>query len=124
MREKRELAGAVDMALLPAPGVPGVADFDAVGLFHNVVITRRADDRAAFHLAHDERQHVARLLAGERLRDVALGLLGSRHRREPELPELAVRRRRRERVAMLARERLESHAVTFERDPLRLSHIE
>src|SRR3954454_13850218 len=58
------------MALLPAPCVPGVADLDAVGFLDDVVITRRAGDRAAFHLAHHERQHMPRLLAGERLVEV------------------------------------------------------
>src|SRR5438067_11713577 len=124
MREEKELAGAVDVALLPAPRVPGVADLDPRRLLDDVVITRRADDGAAFEFAHHERQHMTRLFASERLRDVALGLIRSRHRREPELPELAVRRRRGERLAVLGRERLQTYTVRLQGDALRLSHIE
>src|SRR5437660_214380 len=57
--EKQQLAGAIDVAALPALRVPGVADFDAIGGRDDVVITSAADNLAALQLAHRPRQHVA-----------------------------------------------------------------
>src|SRR5438067_10366979 len=47
MSEQQQLARGVDMALLPALGVPGPADLDAVRVLDDVVIARAAGDLAA-----------------------------------------------------------------------------
>src|SRR5207302_8291548 len=114
--EEEQLADGVEVRLLPAFRVPRVADLEALGFLHNVVIARRANEGAALELAYHEGQHVRGVLPRERLRDIALRLLRARHGGEPQLPQRAIGRRGGERVAMLARERLESHAVAFERD--------
>src|SRR5205085_8473843 len=67
MTEEQQLARRVDMAFLPALRVPRVADLDALGILDDVVVAGAADDGATRELAHDEGQHVPRLLAGERL---------------------------------------------------------
>ena len=120
--EQQPLADRVDAAALPALAVPRVADLDAVDGLHDVVVARAADDGAARQLAHRPRQHVAAVLARERVGDVDLHLLGLRHRREPELPELSVRCRCGQRVAVRRGERLEPDAMALERHGSRLLH--
>ena len=48
--------------------------------------------------------------------------VGLRHRREPQLPQLAVRRGRRELARVLRRERLESNPGSLERDRSECDH--
>src|SRR5207237_8460278 len=111
------------LLLRQALGEPGPAKLDPARVLEDGGIPRAAGELAARELAHLEWQHVARIAAGERLCDVALRLLRLRHRGEPQPPQLAIRRRRDQRIAMLARERLEAHAVAFERDGPGVFHV-
>ena len=90
--EQQQLAGRVDVALLPAARVPRVPDLDAPSGRDDVVVPRAAGDQAGRQFPHGPGQHVAGFLAGERGRDVRVRLVGFGHRREPKLPQFAVLR--------------------------------
>jgi len=55
-------------------------------------------------------------LSGERVGDVCAGLGRLRDRREPELPQLAVRRSGNKRIMVLHRERLQADPSPLEHD--------
>src|SRR5437016_14669606 len=86
VREKQQLAGAIDVAALPALRVPGVADLDAIGLDDDVVVARAACYRAAFLLAHRPGQHVAFFLSVEGFFNIGARLPGLGHGSEPQFP--------------------------------------
>src|SRR2546422_2640677 len=92
VREKQQLAGAIDVAALPALRVPGVADLDAIGGGDDVVITGAADNLAALQLANRPRQHVTVPLPFQRFFDIDAGLLGRGHGSEPQFPQSSVGR--------------------------------
>src|SRR5437763_4798311 len=54
VREKQQLAGAIDVAALPALRVRGVADLDAIGGSDDVVITGATRYMADFKIFHRE----------------------------------------------------------------------
>src|SRR5262252_3517913 len=110
------------MCALAAPRIPRVADFDAIDVGGDVVITRRADDRAGGRVAYHPRQHVAVFLALPRVRHVLRRLVRRGHHGVPELPQPSVRCGGREGVAMRLLHRLETDAGTFENSGLKLDH--
>ena len=59
MAEKEQLAYRVDGRALVAFRIPGVADFHAVDIGNNVVVSGRADNRSGLQFAHNPWQHVA-----------------------------------------------------------------
>src|SRR5688572_72281 len=122
MLEEQDLAGGVDVAALPALRVPGVANLDAVRRRDDVVVARAADHFAALRFDHRPRQHVARLLPGERGFDVRPGFLRLGHARVPELPQLAVLGGLDEALLVLARKRFEAHPVALQGRGFRLDH--
>src|SRR5581483_1110003 len=95
--------------------VPGPADLDPAGSRDDVVVARAADDRPAFQIAHRPGQEFALALAFERVVDVLPGFVRLGNRGEEQLPEAAVLRGFPQPRFMLRRERLEAHAVPFER---------
>ena len=122
VRQEQQLARRVDVAALPLRPVPGVADLDAIDLRHDVVVPRAADDRVGRQLADGPWEHVAGLLAVQRVGNVGRGLVGPRDGREPELPEAPVGCGGRQATLMLGSQRLESNPVAFERDWLQCDH--
>src|SRR5260221_78251 len=120
--EEEQLAGGVDVGALATLPVPRVADFHALDRRRDVVISCRSDNRTGRQIAYDPRQHVTVALAFERICHVRAHAVGWRDRDEPELPEAPVARRRGQRVTVLAGQRLEPNAVTFEHDRLWSDH--
>src|SRR5436190_2501253 len=114
VREKQQLAGAIDVAALPALRVPGVADLDAIGGSDDVVITGAADNLAAFQLAHRPGQHVAAPLPLQRFFDIDAGLRGRGHGGEPQFPQSSVGRGTCQFLLMVRGKRLEPYPVPFE----------
>src|SRR2546428_6041829 len=92
VREKQQLAGAIDVAALPALRVPGVADLDAIGGRDDVVITSAADNLATLQLPHRPRQHFAGPLPLHPFFDLNAGLRGRGHGGEPQFPQSSVGR--------------------------------
>src|SRR5262245_27233901 len=50
--EQQQLAASVDMAALPALGIPGVTDLDPINRRYDVMVAGAADDRAAGQLPY------------------------------------------------------------------------
>src|SRR5437016_10161472 len=116
VREKQQLAGAIDVAALPALRVPGVADLDAIGGRDDVVITSAADNLAAHQLAHRPRQHVAGPLPLQRFFDIDAGLRGRGHGGEPQFPQSSVGRCACQLFFVEMGKRLELDPVTLQGD--------
>src|SRR3954471_19379359 len=114
VHKKQKLAGSVDMRALAALGVPRVADLYAVGGGNDVVVAGAADDRLGLEVPHRPRQHLALLLAFQRVFDVLLRLLGLRHRRKKQLPQPAIACRVDQPLFMLQGEGLETDSMSFE----------
>src|SRR5882724_6440758 len=123
MTKQQEFATGIDVAALPAFGVPRVTDLDAINRRDNVVISCGAYDFAAVHLAHRPWKHRAGILTGPRVANVRVGLLRFRNCREPQFPQPAISRRRRQSILMLKTQRLQANAVTFERDGIEYDHL-
>src|SRR5256885_6828548 len=116
VREKQQLAGAIDVAALPALRVPGVADLDAIGGSDDGVITGAADNLAALQLAHRPRQHVTVPLPFQRFFDIDAGLLGRGHGGEPQFPQSSVGRCACQLFFVEMGKRLELDPVTLQGD--------
>ncbi len=112
--EQQALAGGVEVALLPALRVPGIADRHARQRRVEIVVAGGADDLAVAFLAHCERQRAPRRLAGESGGDVVGG--GARRRRagEPQLPQLAVGGGRFQRGRVRGVQRFEQDVVVLQ----------
>ena len=116
MLQQQPLAGGVEVALLPAFRVPGVADGQARHGGVDLVIARAADDVAAARLAHGERQHVAFALALQRLRHVIARLARWRHAGDGEVPQLAVGGGGFQRGRVFRRQRLQHDVLVVQAD--------
>ena len=116
VRHEQELRRGVDVAAMPAGGIPCVSDLDAIDRCHDVVIARAADQLSGHELADRPGHHVSRRLRGKRVVDVLADAVGLGRRRVPELPEAAVGDGRGEAGLVAGSERLEADAVAFERD--------
>src|SRR6185436_6883893 len=114
IRKKQELTSRVDVAALETPGVPRVADLDAVRRGDDVVIAGAAYDFPGGGLPDHPGEHMAVLLSLQRGVDVFRSLARRGHRGEPELPELAVRGGFGESLIMLAGKWLQAHPMGFE----------
>ncbi len=86
IKKHQVFADRIDMGALPRLGIPGVADFQAGNLGHNVVISRGADNFAGLGIEHHKRQHVSFLLTLERGFYIRGFLAGFRHRCEGQVP--------------------------------------
>src|SRR5688572_10845465 len=118
--EKQQLARGIHVAALAARGVPGPADFDAVRGRNDVVVARRAYDRAALQVAHGPGQHLAPLLPFQGVFDIFPRVLRLGNRGEEELPQSSVGCGLDQAFFMLSRQRLEPYAVALERCGLRV----
>jgi len=86
------------------------------------MVAGRSDQCATRNVANHPGQHVTVAPPVQRRLDVRLRPAGLRHRREPQLPQLPVGRRRLERVVMGLAQRLETNAVSIQGDRLRIDH--
>src|SRR5712672_4452355 len=115
MRKQKQLAGGIYVAALTALGIPRVADLHAIRRCDDVVIARAADDLAAPQVSHRPGQHLASLLAFQCIFDVFFCIFRLWNRRKEKLPQPAVLSRFGESFFVLARKRLQPHAVAFQR---------
>ena len=120
--EKKELARSVHVRALPALGVKRVANLDALDLGDDVVISSAADDRTGAQFAHGPGQHVPGSLAGQSGGDVCGDLRLFGNPGVPQLPQAAVGDGSLEIRHMVHRERLQTHAVTLERNRSDFDH--
>jgi len=122
MFEQQPFANRVHMRTLPAFSVERIADLDTIDVGDDVVITGASDDRAGSKLANRPGQHVSGLLTGEGVCNVGRYIVRSRNPRVPQFPQTAIHDGGLKCLAMTGRQRLQPHAVTFERNRRKFNH--